>query len=152
MKERSLIDLFEDNELKISILYNLYAQKIPGKKTFWKKISDEEVMHAKQIAKNFAREKECFKENQFSRGVVNYVSGFVEEKIEEAKKNKMTHVEAINTALRIEQSMLEKKCFDMFMPTSITVKKVLERLNKDTERHANQLRKELKKIKIKINK
>ncbi|MFA6047469.1 MAG: hypothetical protein WCV59_01460 [Parcubacteria group bacterium] len=147
MKERSIIDLFEDNELKISILYNLYSQKIPAKKAFWKKISDEEVIHAKEIAKNFAKEKELFKENKFTRGVVSYVSGYVEEKIEEAKKAKLSHADAINIALRIEQSMLEKKCFDMFIPTNITVKKVMERLNKDTELHANQLRKELKKIK-----
>ena len=147
MKERSLIDLFEDNELKISILYKLYSQKIPAKKTFWKKISDEEVGHAKDIARSFSKEKECFKENKFSRGVVNYVSGFVEEKIEEARKNKMTHAEAINTALRIEQSILERKCFEMFIPTDATVKKVIEKLNKDTQRHADQLRKELKKLK-----
>ena len=147
MKEHSLIDLFEDNELKISILYKLYSQKIPAKKAFWKKISDEEVTHARDIARSFHKEKECFKENKFSRGVVNYVSGFVEEKIEEVKKKKITHAEAINTALRIEQSILERKCFDMFMPTDITVKRTIEKLNRDTQRHADQLRKELKKLK-----
>lgn len=147
MSERSIIDLFEDNELKISILYKLYSQKIPDHKIFWKKISDEEVIHAREIAKSFSKEKECFKENKFSRGVINYVSGYVEEKIEEARKNKITHADAINIALRIEQSILEKKCFEMFIPTNKTVKQVLKRLNKDTERHANQLRKELKKIK-----
>lgn len=147
MKERSIIDLFEDNELKISILYNLYSKKIPEHQKFWKNISDEEVIHAREIARNFQKEKESFKENKFTRGVVSYVSGYVEEKIEEAKKTNLSHADAINIALRIEQSMLEKKCFDMFIPTDITVKKVMERLNKDTERHANQLRKELKKIK-----
>jgi rubrerythrin len=146
MNQRSLIDLFEDNELKISILYKLYSQKIPAKKTFWQKISDEEVIHAKEIARAFATEKECFKENKFTHGIVNYISGYVEEKIEEAKKNNLTHLEAINIALRIEQSMLEKKCFDLFIPTTDLVKKILEKLNKDTERHANMLRKELKKI------
>lgn len=149
MPERSLIDLFEDNELKISVLYNLYAKSIPAHKDFWKKISAEEVIHAREIAKNFSREKECFKENKFSRGVVSYVNGYVEEKIEEAKKKKLTHSQAINNALRIEQSMLEKKCFDMFMPTNITVKQVMARLNKDTKRHAEQLRKELKKLSAK---
>ncbi|HLN18828.1 MAG TPA: hypothetical protein VK255_01515 [Patescibacteria group bacterium] len=147
MKERSIIDLFEDNELKISILYNLYSQKIPAKKDFWKKISDEEIIHAREIAQSFSKEKECFKENKFSRGVVSYVSGYVEEKIEEAKKENISHTDAINIALRIEQSILEKKIFDMFMPKDITIKKVIERLNKDTERHTSQLRKELKKNK-----
>jgi rubrerythrin len=147
MKERSLIDLFEDNELKVSILYKIYSQKIPAHKKFWKKISDEEVIHAKEIAKNFRKEKECFKENKFTKGVVNYVSGYVEEKIEEARKNKITHADAINIALRVEQSILEKKCFETFIPKNKTVKEVMEKLNKDTQRHVDQLRKELKKIK-----
>jgi bacterioferritin (cytochrome b1) len=42
--------------------------------------------------------------------------------------------------------MLEKKCFDMFIPTNTTVKQVMEKLNEDTERHAEQLRKELDKL------
>lgn len=147
MKERSLIDLFEDNELKISILYKLYSQKIPGHKKFWQKISDEEIIHAREIAENFVKEKECFKENKFSRGVVNYVNSFIEEKIEEAKKKKVTHAGAIHNALRIEQSMLEKKCFDMFIPTNITIKRVMQKLNQGTEQHVNRLRRELKKLK-----
>ena len=146
MKKQSIIDLFENNELKISILYRVYSQKIPAHKNFWEKISQEEVNHAKEIARSFLKEKECFEENKFTRGVVNYVSGYVDEKIEEARKNKISHTEAINIALRVEQSMLEKKCFDMFIPKNATVKEVIERLNKDTKRHVEQLRKELKKL------
>jgi|WetSurMetagenome_2_1015567.scaffolds.fasta_scaffold430143_2 hypothetical protein len=142
MNKRSLVDIFEDNELKISILYKLYSQNIPGHKKFWKNISDEEVTHAKEIHKSLSKEKECLKENKFSRGIINYINSFVEEKIKEAKNKKLSHAEAINNALRIEQSMLEEKCFDIFIPRDRTAKEVLEKLNKDTRKHVEQLRKE----------
>jgi hypothetical protein len=148
MDERSLVDIFEDNELKVSILYKLYSQKIPKHKKFWKKISDEEVMHAREIHHSLRKEKECFKESKFSRGIIKYINNFLEEKIIEAKQKKLAHAEAISTALRIEQSMLEEKCFDIFIPKNITVKEVLEKLNKDTKRHVEQLRKEAKRIKL----
>lgn len=146
--QKSIIDLFEDNELKVSILYKLYSQKIPGHKKFWESLSQEEVGHAESISQSFSQSKKnLFTETKFSRGVIKYVNDFVEEKIEEAKKKKISHLEAVNVALRIEQSILENKCFDLFIPNNATVKEVLKKLNKDTIKHKNVLLKELKKKK-----
>ena len=146
--QKSIIELFQENELRVSELYKIYSQKIPDHKNFWKKLSGEEIGHADDIAAIYGdKNQDYFAENKFARGVIKYVSGFVEEKIKEAKEKKMTHADAINIALRIEQSMLEKKCFDMFIPTNTTVKQVMKKLNEDTERHAEQLRKELDKLK-----
>lgn len=142
---KSIIQLFQENELRISELYALYSQIISGYKIFWKKISQEEIGHAKEIANINLPGQECFEENNFTRGVIKYISDFVAEKIEEAKTKKLTHLEAVNNALRLEQSMLEKKCFDVFIPTQITIKNVLERMNQETNRHVERLQKELEK-------
>ncbi|MDA3815235.1 MAG: hypothetical protein PF549_02615, partial [Patescibacteria group bacterium] len=98
---------------------------------------------------NKIREEEktdMIKENNFSRGIVKYVSDFVAKQINVAKKGKITHREAIEIALRIEQSILEKKSFEMFIPSEESLKKVLKSLNKETEKHVEVLRKELKNI------
>jgi rubrerythrin len=145
--QKSIILLFEENELKISQLYGLYSQALPENKDFWEKISEEEIGHANAIADAFSvlrKKDEYFKENNFTRGIIKYISDFVEEQIMAAAKKKPPHLEAINIALRVEQSMLEKKCFEIFIPTNAELKDVLNRLNKDTERHVNLLRKELK--------
>ncbi|MDR3558778.1 MAG: hypothetical protein P4L62_04900 [Candidatus Pacebacteria bacterium] len=145
--QKSIITLFEENELKISQLYDMYAQALPDHKDFWEKISEEEIGHANAISDAFAvlgKKNEYFEENNFTRGIIKYVSDFVEEQIMAAVKKKPTHLEAINVALRVEQSMLEKKCFEIFIPTDDALKDVLKRLNQDTERHVNLLRKELK--------
>ncbi|MFA7319186.1 MAG: hypothetical protein WC022_01150 [Parcubacteria group bacterium] len=146
--KKSIIKLFEENELNISLLYDLYAKHIHTNKDFWKKLSLEEIAHAKAIAEAFKEirsEEEYFQENNFSRGIIKYISDFVAEKIIEAENNTPTHIGAIEIALRVEQSMLEKKCFEIFIPTDASLKSVLQRLNKDTERHAASLREELKK-------
>lgn len=145
--KKSIIKLFEENELNISLLYGLYSQNIPGHAAFWEKISQEEIMHAKAIAGAFeetGNREEYFKENNFSRGIIKYISDFVTEKTIEAANNCPAHTRALENALRVEQSMLEKKCFDIFIPTDASLKHVLQRLNKDTERHAESLRQELK--------
>ncbi len=146
--KKSIIKLFEENELNISLLYSLYAKNLPEYAPFWEQLSQEEIAHAKAIAGAFAEtshDEAYFEENNFSRGIIKYISDFVAEKIIEAENNTPIHLEAIKIALRVEQSMLEKKCFEIFIPTEASVKDVLQRLNKDTERHAASLREELKK-------
>lgn len=149
MSHKPLMILFEENELNISSLYSLYAQKIPRKNAFWSKLSQEEISHAK----NISQEKDALDtivETKFSRGVVNYIMSFVLEEIQKAQDGKITHKEALHTALRIERSMLEKKCFDLFMPTSETLKNVFLKLNSETERHVAALLEEMKKNKFKF--
>jgi hypothetical protein len=65
-----------------------------------------------------------------------------------AQRGNITHKNALHTALRIERSMLEKKCFDLFAPNNKTIKKVFDCLNVDTERHVQTLLDEMKKNKF----
>ena len=149
IEKKTIIDLFEENELNVGILYKVYSQKIPKHDEFWLKLSMEEAGHAANIREIYKEKSEDqFKENKFTRGVIKYVIDFVEEQIREAKiKKTIPHIEALNIALRIEQSILEKKCFELFAPTNQTVKSVMTKLNKETEMHVARLRKELKRQK-----
>jgi hypothetical protein len=149
MNEKSIIILFKENELNISKLYALYALNIPQKKDFWERLSEEEVAHAASISGNYESggKEGGIIENKFSRGVIRYVMDFVVEQIEKARNEKISHQEALLTALRIERSMLEKKCFSIFAPASETLKNVLRKMNDETEQHVDILIKELKKIK-----
>jgi hypothetical protein len=139
----SILSLFEQNELNISRLYRLYSQKIPKQQAFWIKISKEEIQHALEIRKAYDGEDDIFEENNFSRGTIKYVADFVQSSIDQVKKEKLSHSEALEIALRVEQSFLEKKCFEIFIPNHQTVKKVLQKLNKETQEHIERLQIEL---------
>lgn len=145
-KSGSILDLFAQNELNVSRLYRLYSQKIPTQQVFWEKLSREEIQHAQEIEKAYSGKKEPFQENNFSRGIIKYVADFVQDSIKQAKEEKMSHKKALQVALRIEQSFLEKKCFEIFIPNQQTIKKVLQKLNKETQEHIERLQKELQRV------
>lgn len=143
---KSITSLFEENEMRVSRLYSLYSQKIPSKKDFWERLSLEEIAHANAIASAFSKtgqNEDAFEENNFTRGIIRYVSDFVQSEIEKAKASEgISHIDALQIALRVEQSMLEKKCFEIFIPTDQKLKDVLQKLNRDTEEHLQRLKKE----------
>jgi len=147
MNNKLIVQLLEENELNISQLYALYAHKIPTKKTFWERISQEEIAHAASFQNNMLGIDlaQSIKETRFSRSIVQYVMDFVLQEKQRAQKSNISHLDALQTALRIERSMLEKKCFDIFIPNDTTVKELFIKMNNDTEKHIEILMKELKK-------
>ncbi len=145
-ESKSILDAFEQNELNISELYKIYSEKIPEKKTFWEKISKEEVRHAEEIAKIDKKSENSFEKNKFHQGIIRNIFDFVKKSVEEAKNMEISHIEALNVALRVEQSFLEKKSFEIFAPNQKTVKEVLEKLNLETEGHIKKLQEELGKM------
>jgi len=147
MNNRPIITLFEENELKISVLYSLYAQNIPGKRAFWQRLSDEEISHAAQLGTE-KNPTDVVSETKFSRAVIKHVMDFVLAETEKAQLGAVSHKSALHAALRIERSMLEKKCFDLFEPNNKTIKKVFDCLNADTEKHVQTLVEEMKKNKF----
>lgn len=148
MKNKPIIALFEENERNISALYAFYAAALPQHKKFWEKISAEEISHANRISRTKITDGKNFKDNNFSRGIVNHVMSYVLEELERAKKGDLTHAEALRTALRVERSMLEQKCFEIFSPNNNTLGEILKKLNQETEGHVEMLLDEMKRNKF----
>lgn len=146
MKKDNILDLFEQNEQNVSRLYKLYSKIDEKYQKFWEKLAQEEIQHALEIRESYQGQEDIFQENKFSRGIIKYVADFVQESLNRAKKYKLSQREALETALRIEQSFLEKKCFEIFIPSHQKVKKVLEKLNQETEEHVERLRNQLVKM------
>lgn len=142
-QSKSIIDAFEQNELNISQLYEIYSQKIPHKKAFWEKISKEEIRHAEEIRKINKEEESSFVESKFHQGIIKNIFDFVQKSVKEAEEEELSHIEALKVALRVEQSFLEKKSFEIFAPNQKTVKEVLQKLNLETEVHIKKLQEEL---------
>ena len=154
MTNKPILSLFEENELNISKLYAIYAEKVPDKSDFWGRLSQEEAAHASNVSEQTHTSDggTPIAENKFSRGIIRYVMDFVLQEIEKAHAYEISHREALCTALRVERSMLEKKCFDIFTPSSDSIKSVLCRLNNETERHIEILLDEMSKNKFAFEK
>lgn len=144
--EKPLIYLFEENELNVSRLYQLYAEKFPEYEIFWRRLSEEEIGHAEKIRSLREKPGANFAENKFTRGIVSYVMNFVKGEIAKAESGKISPVDALNTALRIEQSILEKKCFDFFQSSDKTLNEVMGELGGETQKHLKMLQNQIVKI------
>ncbi|MDZ7611313.1 MAG: hypothetical protein U5L10_00965 [Candidatus Moranbacteria bacterium] len=144
---KSILDVFEENERMVGRLYEIYADKFPQRKDLWLQLVREEDEHVKEVRriKKISKERD-FAESVFHRTVVHQVMEFVQECIEKAREEKMSYKEAVETALRIEQSVLEKKCFDLFATTNKTVKEILDKMEKETWEHLERLEKEYGRI------
>jgi hypothetical protein len=148
MAHKTIIELFEQNELDVSRLYGIYADIFPKHADFWSRLSQEEIEHAHVI--NDTRTKDdlerFFASNALAQDVIRYVNNYIKERITEAKRRKkLTHIHALCVALRIERSTVEDKCLDIFIPNSTAAKRLIRGLNKETRRHIRILTKELEK-------
>lgn len=143
---KPLIDLFEENELNVSRLYRIYSEKFSDYGPFWKRLSQEEIDHADKIHALRGQAGAAFVENNFTRGIVAYVISFVKEEIAKAELSDISDFDAVKTALRIEQSILEKKCFEFFQPTDKSLKEVMDSLNRETEKHFKILQQRFEKL------
>lgn len=143
-KQKNILCLLSENEEKIAELYRLYAEKIRGRKRLWKAFAKEEDEHAEVIRSldvRFGHDQDSLKVNKHAFQIVDYISRFIDEEILKAKKREVTHWEALESALRIEQSMVENKSFEIFKPINKAVTKVFRALNRETKGHVKDLRK-----------
>ncbi len=148
VKEENVLVLFSRNESKIEKLYKLYSAKFPQYKKLWQELAREENIHAeilKDLSRKFKENHKFFKMNEYSIPIINYVSNFIDEQLKRLKSGKVILKEALEAALQIERSMIEKKSIEMFEPTHGDILGVFKRLNHETDRHVKMLIKALNK-------
>jgi len=143
-KEKSILFLLGENESKIAMLYGLYAEKIRGRKKFWLTLEKEERGHGEvmmELDERCRGECDFLKVNRHARQIVGYVSEFINDEIRKAEMERISHGEALASALRLEQSMVESKSFEIFEPVGGPVAAVFRRINRETKGHVRELRK-----------
>lgn len=144
MSKKSILCLLAENEDKIARLYDLYAEKIRGRKRFWRLMAEEEYGHGqmmRELDSRFGSNPEFLKVSKHARQIVSYISDYIDSEIKKVKKGHVSHAEALESALRIEQSMVETKSFEIFNPIAKPVAIAFRRLNRETKTHVNELRK-----------
>ncbi len=145
-KEKSILAIFLNNERRVKKLYKIYSVKFLEHKKLWRKLILEEDEHVKllnELKEKFGESNKYFEVNEYSMEVLEYVGRFVEDELEKIKnKSKEVNIiQAIEAALSLEQSMAERKSFEMFNPSEEDIKKVFNKINKDTKKHKKTLEK-----------
>jgi len=144
-EEISLLQHFSINENKISQLYSVYAAKFKEHSNLWERLAKDEKRHAALLADLDIRYNQEIKNWQISDNapaILDYIGKFIDDCLHQAENSDIK--EALNNALSLEQSMIEKKNFEIFSTVNPEITAVLEKLNRETEGHRLGLMKFLK--------
>lgn len=147
LKRKNILLIFLENEKKIEKLYNLYALKFPNCKKLWLDLAREEKFHVEillVLTDKFDSPNQFFKPDQYLINILIYANNFINKQLKKSSLDKISLEEALAVALRIEQSILENKCFEIFEPMLDEIKLSFARLNYETARHVKKLRSFLK--------
>ena len=148
MKEKSILEFFLKNEIKVKELYELYAAKFSEQRKLWECLIKKESEHIKllnELIGKIGRSNEFFDLNEYSLQVMERICDFINKEFAKTESGNVTLIAALEAALRLERSMIEKKCFEMFRPEHKEIEKVFYKLNSDTDGHARTLEKAYKK-------
>jgi hypothetical protein len=140
--EKNIVENLARHEEAIGRLYDQYAKKFPQSAVFWNKISQEENEHAHWLRRLNTRVRDGsghvnpdrFRPKEILASMAN-----IEKLIDKATNSDLASVEALQQALKIEQSMLENKYFEVFGEDSPEIKQVLIFLAEATRTHCSRI-------------
>ena len=137
-----LIEFLIRNEECISELYLAYADKYKESSAFWSGLAMEEKGHADCIRELAGKVEEGtvhIEPGRFNKEAIENFTKYVRGEIERSRKEQMPLITALSIALSIEQSMIEKRFFEIFDTDSAELKHVLHDLTASTEEHIKRV-------------
>ena len=126
----------KDHEQAIADLYGLYARKFPEYKEFWTNLSREEVQHAgwlEKLQENIEDSAEDFVVERLLVGAIEHSTEFVKRQMDTAKQPDFVLINALSTALRLEEALMEGKYFEVLETDSAKTKHTLTMLAQSTQ-------------------
>ena len=137
-----ILEAMKEHELALAELYEVYADKFPEYKDFWTKFSREEYQHADWIntlQTRFEESTEDFVIERFPIGAVENSTEYVKKLAVTTRQSDMLLINALSTAVHLEQALIEKKYFEVFEGDSAKTKKILSLLAQSTQKHYEKL-------------
>ena len=138
-----LLEAMKEHELALARLYGLYAEKYPDYKDFWTSLSLEENQHAAwldQLWSEIENGSEDIIIERFPIGAVQRSTEYVKKLEDTAYQADFLLVNALSTALRLEEALMENKFFEVCEGDSIKTKRTLNLLAQSTLEHCLKVR------------
>ena len=142
MENENLIKIMANFENLVSQLYMEYSLQLPELRSFWERLSKEELGHEAALNNLFSRVegRTVFLDNhKFKISSIYLTSKYCSEKIEEAKKG-ITPIHALSISLDLEKAMIENKYFEVFQSDILELKNTFKTLENETIDHLKRVR------------
>lgn len=142
-----VLKLMMSYEILLRDLYELFSQKIPKEKDFWKRLSEEESKHAywlEVLEMNMQKENITLNDdNRFNFALIKTSLDHVKESLDDFRQIEISFFDALSFASDIENSMIEKKFFEVFYGQSDDFDRVMKLLKEETEKHSQRIQEKL---------
>lgn len=140
-----VIEAMAKNEEAVSRLYQAYADKFPAQKAFWAGLAADEMTHAAWIRGLQAKMREgslSINRDRFKIQPVRGFTAYLERESATVREPGMAPINALSTALYIEESIIEQRFFEVFAADAPELKRILADLANSTKAHLERVREE----------
>ncbi|MCL5036154.1 MAG: hypothetical protein M1269_03450 [Chloroflexi bacterium] len=141
-----MMELLAKHEETIDRLYMTYAARFPEKSRFWEELAKEQNSHAawiRMLESDVSDGYIDFDPGKYEKAAINSSIKFMEDKINEARNDDFTLVNALSIALDIEKSFIERTHFNFFGGELGMMKEVFEDLKESAGGHIDKIEREL---------
>lgn len=149
-KSEDVLELMRSYELFLKDLYQFFAQKIPQEKEFWLRLSEEENKHAywlEVLGMNIEKRGISLNgDDRFNLPLIKSSIEHVKEALDDFKKIELSFFDALTFAKDIENSMIEKKFFEVFYGIDDDFDRVMKLLKEETKKHSERIEEKLQEM------
>lgn len=140
------IQMLTETEEAIGRLYEAYSKALPEHEEFWFGLVMEEADHSNlvhSLLNKVRKGSASFVADTKLADEVKDVREFLKKEQERAKRENMSFIDALNTALNIEKSLIKQDFYLLFTNPTQDVSSTLHQLRRDVENHIKFLQREL---------
>ena len=140
------IEMLAKSEETMSKLYTVYAEKFPDMHSFWSALSADELDHSEWIHKLSYKMQEgavYFSEGRFKIDDIRALLDLTEDALAQSQKQEMSSEDSLALALYIEQTLMERKFFEVFETDSGELRQTLFDLDNAVRQHREKIEKAL---------
>lgn len=144
-----LVNLLMQYEKELAKLYATFATTFPEHSSFWKKLSNEELMHAalvKEILQKVDNKTVFIDSSRFKIRPLEISIEYAQEVSEKAEKGELNMLGALSIANTIENSIIEANYYEVFAGDSAGLNQALKKLQEASALHRQQIRALLEKL------
>lgn len=145
-EQPNILPRLADNEEAISVLYREYASRFPEYDSLWHGLADDEEEHAtwiRRLCSTGPQGRLFVDRTRFNEQAIQTYLDYLRRELAKVKQGDTTLLNALAVTLYIEESLLERKYFDVFESDAPELKQVLLNLAAATRTHVEKARKAL---------
>lgn len=148
---KKVVDLLLENEKEMMHLYLEFSKKFVLYHDFWLGIAGEEESHAAWVNTLYGKIDSGvvqFSPSHFPIEAIEHNIEYMREVRKEAFEGEITLLQALETAVSMENNMLENKFFEVFKGDAVELQVILEALRLGTKEHLREIKRVWKKEKL----